>query len=84
MRIGRYVIDTDEMTVDELNTIINELRNIRKRKEQINHYLLTIHDLVESAKEEGLTFIDKNFGYVIESDGFTMVDEGEPSDKDGR
>ena len=31
MRIGRIIIDTDNMTTDELATIIRELRDIRIR-----------------------------------------------------
>ena len=36
MRIGKALINTDEMTAEELTVIITELRNIRKRKEQAN------------------------------------------------
>lgn len=84
MRIGRYVIDTDSMTVEELTMIINELRNIRKRKERMNHYLLTMHDLIEQAKEEGMIFTDKDFGHIIEGDDLTIYDTGKPSSEDGQ
>ena len=84
MRIGRYVIDTDSMTVEELTLIINELRNIRKRKERINHYLLTMHDLIEQAKEEGMLFTNKDFRNIVESNDFAICDTGKPSSEDGQ
>ena len=32
MRIGRTIIDTDNMSVEDMDVIINELRAIRSRK----------------------------------------------------
>ena len=75
MRIGRIMIDTDSMTADELTVIINELRAIRKRKAQGEELLRHFTEVIEEAKANGFTFIDKDFGSVLESKDFTLLDE---------
>ena len=75
MRIGRTIIDTDSMTADELTVIINELRAIRKRRAQGEELLRHFTEVIEEAKANGFTFIDKDFGNVLESKDFTLLDE---------
>ena len=75
MRIGRIMIDTDSMTTDEMTVIINELRAIRKRKAQGEELLRRFTEVIDEAKANGFTFIDKDFGNVLESKDFTLLDE---------
>ena len=75
MRIGKIMIDTDNMSIDELNMIITKLRDIRKRKEQAHALQMKMNDLILEAKEQGFTFIDNACGFVREVDDFTMYDE---------
>ena len=75
MRIGKALINTDEMTVEELTVIITELRNIRKRKEQANELRARMNDLIAEARNNGFAFIDKDFGYVRELNDFEVHDE---------
>jgi hypothetical protein len=75
MRIGRTIIDTDNMTTDELSTLINALREIRKRKVQAEELLDRMKSLLTEAKEEGFTFIDKDFGQVWAETDFSLYDE---------
>lgn len=75
MRIGRAVIDTDSMSIEELTAVIKELQNIRKRKEQAHALQMRMNDLILEAKEEGFTFIDNACGFVREVDDFTVFDE---------
>ena len=75
MRIGRTIIDTDSMSVEDLSVIIRELRDIRARKlkaEQLKHDMLA---LIADAKENGFTFIDKDFGQVWACNDFELYDE---------
>ena len=75
MRIGRAIIDTDNMSIEELTLVIKELRDIRKRKEQAHALQMKMNDLILEAKEQGFTFIDNACGFVREVDDFTMFDE---------
>jgi hypothetical protein len=75
MRIGRTFIDTDNMSIEELTTVIKELRDIRKRKEQAHALEMRMNDLIVEAKDNGFTFIDNACGFVREVDDFTLYDE---------
>jgi len=74
MRIGRTIIDTDNMTIEELTIIINELCKIRSRKKtakQLNERMIS---LLNDAKSAGFTFIDKDYGNVITTNDLTMCE----------
>jgi hypothetical protein len=75
MRIGRVMIDTDNMSDEELTTIINDLRAIRTRKREEAVLRKSMNDLILEAKEKGFTFIDNTCGFVREIDDFTLYDE---------
>lgn len=74
MRIGRTIIDTDNMEIDELNVIINELREIRKRKQEAENMLTRMRNLLFEAKENGFDFVDKDFGNILTPDDFKLYD----------
>ena len=80
MRIGRIMIDTDEMSVEELTTIINELHNIRHRRERKEQFSRSMTELLTKAANEGFTFYDKDFGQVIEGADLIIFD-AEDSEK---
>ena len=75
MRIGKIMIDTDNMSDEELTTIINNLRAIRTRKREKAILRKDMNDLILKAKEKGFTFIDNVCGFVHEVDDFTLYDE---------
>ena len=75
MRIGRINIDTESIPTDELEQIINELTKIRARKLKAEMYLDSMNELIADAKAAGFTFVDKDFGQVLQQNDFTMYDE---------
>lgn len=75
MRIGKIMIDTDSMSVEELTMVINELRETRKRKEQAQELQMKMNALILKAKEQGFSFIDNACGFVREVNDFTLYDE---------
>ena len=75
MRIGKIMIDTDSMSIEELTMVITELRNVRKRKEQAQALRIKMNDLILEAKAQGFTFIDNTCGFVREVEDFTLYDE---------
>lgn len=75
MRIGRVIIDTDNMSDEEMTTIINELRAIRTRKREEAMLRKRMNDLILEAKEQGFTFIDNTCGFVREVNDFNLYDE---------
>lgn len=75
MRIGRVIIDTDNMSDEELTTIINDLRAIRTRKREEAELRKRMNDVILEAKEKGFVFTDNTCGFVREVDDFTLYDE---------
>ena len=75
MRIGKVMIDTDNMNDEELTTIIDNLITIRARKRTEAILRKHMNDLILEAKEKGFTFIDNACGFVREVDDFTLYDE---------
>ena len=74
MRIGRFILDTDNMSIDELTVIIKELREIRSRKESAAAFETEMANLIAHANELGYDFIDKDFGNVIQTHDLVVVD----------
>lgn len=74
MRIGRTIIDTDNMTIDEISTLINELREIRRRKQKAEELVSRMTELLADAKAEGFDFIDKDYGNVITPNDLSLYE----------
>lgn len=75
MRIGRMMIDTDNLSIEDMDTIIKELRVIRARKLKAEELKARMLELIADAKENGFTFIDKDFGQVWTCNDVELYDE---------
>ena len=75
MRIGRMMIDTDNLSIEDMDTIIKELRVIRARKLKAEELKTRMLELIADAKENGFTFIDKDFGQVWTGNDVDLYDE---------
>lgn len=75
MRIGRMMIDTDNLSIEDMDTIIKELRVIRARKLKAEELKSRMLELIADAKENGFTFIDKDFGQVWTGNDVDLYDE---------
>lgn len=56
MRIGNVIIDTDNMTADEVSTIIRELREIRSRKIEQESLINGMKELLQRAADNNFYF----------------------------
>lgn len=75
MRIGRMMIDTDNLSIEDMDAIIKELRVIRARKLKAEELKTRMLELIADAKENGFTFIDKDFGQVWTGNDVDLYDE---------
>ena len=75
MRIGRIIINTDNMSIEEMEAIIREMRKIRARKLKAEELKNRMLELIADAKENGFTFIDKDFGQVWTGNDVELYDE---------
>ncbi len=75
MRIGRMIIDTDNMSIEDMTTVIREMRAIRARKLKAEELKNRMLELIADAKQNGFTFIDKDFGQVWTGNDVELYDE---------
>ena len=53
MRIGNVILDTDNMTYEEVDILVKELRDIRKRKGEARDCKLRLNNAVIESREHG-------------------------------
>ena len=77
MRIGPAVIDTTNMTLDDLDLMIKELKKIRSRRIKAQESKAELSAIIADMKENGLSFCDKYTGEVLNADHFLIYDDKE-------
>lgn len=75
MRIGRIIIDTDNMRIEDMDTIIREMRKIRARKLKAEELNSRMNDLLAEAKENNFIFINEYTGQVLPQEYIKVIDE---------
>jgi hypothetical protein len=75
MRIGRTIIDTDNMSAEDMDVIIKALRAIRARKLQAEELNNRMNTLLTEAKENNFIFINDYTGQVLPQEYIKVIDE---------
>ena len=75
MRIGRTMIDIESLSIEDCTAIIDEIRKVRARKQKAEELTNRMLELLADAKENGFTFIDKDFGQVWTPQDVSLYDE---------
>ena len=75
MRIGRVMIDTDNMDIEEIDVLIKEFKKIRARKVKERELVNRLNELIADATVSGFVFTDKDFGQVLREGDFVLYDE---------
>jgi len=75
MRIGNVILDTDNMSYDEINVLICELREIRKRKGEAHDCKLRIRNAVEESKEHGFRYVNRYTGEFFDATDWWVYDD---------
>ena len=75
MRIGRVMIDTDSMSIEDMNTILKELCAIRARKLKAEELKTRMMELLTDARENGFTFIDQDSDQIWTGNDIVVYDE---------
>lgn len=75
MRIGRIIIDTDAMSIEEMDAIIREMRKIRARKLKAEELNSRMNDLLAEAKENNFIFINEYTEQVLPQEYIKVIDE---------
>ena len=75
MRIGKVILDTDNMTYEEVDQLVQELREIRKRKCEAKNCKFRMKNMVEEAQEQGFRYINRYTGELFSADEWFVYDE---------
>lgn len=73
-------INTMNMTSDELNALICNLRQVYARKQRQEMYAAKIEDLLQQAQDEGFSFVSTTTGLELKSGRVTVWDDLEHID----
>lgn len=79
MIIGNVILDTDSMTYNEVDDLIQKLRDIRKRKGEARSCKESFDERISTAKELGFTYINVYTGEVLEAKDWIVFDENSHS-----
>lgn len=75
MKIERTILNTGDMSVEDMDILIKELRAIRARKIKAEELKNRMLELIADAKENGFTFIDKDIGQVWSGNDVELYDD---------
>ena len=75
MRIGRTIIDTDNMSISECTDLINALIAIQRRKLKAEELNKRMNTLLTEAKENNFIFINDYTGQVLPQEYIKVIDD---------
>jgi hypothetical protein len=75
MEMKHVVLDTDHMTYEEVDALVQKLRKVRERKGEMRSRIQNFNAMIHNMKDDNLTFISKYTGEVLNPDDWTVYDE---------
>ena len=75
MRIGKVILDTDNMTYEEVDQLVQELREIRKRKGEARECKTRMKNMVEVSFDNGFRYVNRYTGELFNADEWFVYDE---------
>lgn len=75
MRIGKVILDTDNMTYEEVDQLVQELREIRKRKGEARECKTRMKNMVEVSFDHGFRYVNRYTGELFNADEWFVYDE---------
>jgi hypothetical protein len=74
INIKNVTINTNDMTYEEVNALVQQLRTIRARKEQAKRIVDNFHAMIENIREEGFDFCCEDTGEVLDPKYWVLYD----------
>ena len=76
MKIKNVVIDTTEMSYEDVDNLIQSLRKVRERKAELRNHLGNFRAMITNMRNnEGMTFVSKCTGEVLNPNDWELFDE---------
>lgn len=77
MKIENVTLATSDMTIEEIDTLIKKLKQIRTRRGDARNYYNQFTAMVNNMREEGYCFCDTYTGEVLNPEHFVVYDNQE-------
>jgi hypothetical protein len=74
VRIGATILDTDSLSAEDIDVIVEDLKRVAARKRRKESLLEKFTDLITTARSEGFDFVEKDFGNVLTSIDWDIYD----------
>lgn len=75
MELKHIELNTDDMTFDEVNDLIQTLRRVRERKSQLQSRVHSLHEMCTNMKFDGMSFVSRYTGEVLNPDDWALYDD---------
>ena len=75
MEMKHVVLDTDSMTYEEVNALIQELRAVRIRKKELHERVLTMRAMISNMRDSEMAWVNKYTGEVFNPEDWQLYDE---------
>ena len=83
MRIGKVLIETDDMSIEDLDALIKEAKRVRSRKNGAREFYCGFEDLLSGAKDRGYALCSRYTGEVLKASDWVVYDEQEKCLQEG-
>lgn len=74
MKMRNLVVDTSDMTFEELDSLVQQLRSARARKGEARSRHQNLCSLIENAKEDNLVFCSRYTGEILNPSDWVVYD----------
>ena len=76
MMLKNVIVDTTDMSFEEVDALIQNLRKIRERKAKLRDRLDTFRTMITNMRnDEGMTLVSTTTGEVLNPDDWELYDE---------
>lgn len=75
MQMRNFIIDTDDLSFEELDDIIKRLRKARERKGEARARYQNLCEMIQHARDDHFTFCSRHTGEVFNPKDWVVYDD---------
>ena len=74
MKIRNFVVDTSDMSIEELDSLLLHLKNARARKSEARARHQNLCSMIQNMREDNLTFCSRQTGEILNPKDWVVYD----------
>lgn len=75
MELKNVTLNTADMSYNEVNALIQELRDVRARKKELHERVLTMQAMVSNMRDSEMAWVNRYTGEVFDPEDWQLYDE---------